>query len=156
MTVRLQASLQSLVFVVLLAATLFGAAGGVNFIEFWLYVVVVAAVSGLALADLGPDLMQERMRPGGRRVGLRFLPMVALIFLHWAVAGIQRHRPGASGGHGIHHRPLPLRPAPRLHGGSRRREAGTGPLRLQGISTRSVASPGSAASWPLRDSGVVL
>ncbi len=92
MTVRLQASLQSLVFVVLLAATLFGAAGGVNFIEFWLYVAVVAAVSGLALADLDPDLMQERMRPGGRRVGLRFLPMVALTFLHWAVAGIDRGR----------------------------------------------------------------
>jgi len=55
MTVRLQASLQSLVFVVLLAATLFGAAGRINSIEFWLYIAVVAAASGLALADLDPD-----------------------------------------------------------------------------------------------------
>jgi len=63
MTVRLQASLQSLVFVVLLAATLFGAAGGVNFIEFWLCVAVVAAVSGLAHADSGKAGFQPALRP---------------------------------------------------------------------------------------------
>jgi len=90
MTVRLQAFLQSLVFVLLVAGTLFGAAGRINFIEFWLYVAVVGAVSGLALAILDPDLMQERMRPGGRRVGLRFLPIVIVMFLHWAVAGLDR------------------------------------------------------------------
>ena len=72
MTVRLQASLQSLVFVVLLAATLFGAAGRINFIEFWLYVAIVAVVSGLALAVLDPDLMQERMRPGWPSLGSAF------------------------------------------------------------------------------------
>jgi hypothetical protein len=89
MTVRLRASLQSLVFVLLLVATLFGAAGRFDLL-FWLYVVVVAAVSALALAVFDSDLMQERMRPGGRRVGLRFLPIVILMFLHWAVAGIDR------------------------------------------------------------------
>jgi len=82
MTVRLQASLQSLVFVFLLAGTLFGAAGRINFIEF----------SALSLTVLDPDLMQERMRPGGRRVGLRFLPIVIVMFLHWAVAGLDRGR----------------------------------------------------------------
>lgn len=96
MTVRLQASLQSLVFVLLLTATLFGAAGRIDLIEFWLYIAVVAAVCVLALAVLDPDLMQERMRPGGRRVGLCFLPMVALMFLHWAVTGIDRGRLHAS------------------------------------------------------------
>jgi len=50
MIVRLKASIQSLVFVILLAATLFGAAGRLDLLEFWLYVVVVAAVSVLALA----------------------------------------------------------------------------------------------------------
>ncbi len=82
MTVRLQAFLQSLVFVLLVAGTLFGAAGRINFIEF----------SALSLTVLDPDLMQERMRPGGRRVGLRFLPIVIVMFLHWAVAGLDRGR----------------------------------------------------------------
>jgi hypothetical protein len=57
MTVTLQASLQFLVFVLLLAVTLFGAAGRIDLNEFWLYIVVVAVVSGLALAVLDPDLM---------------------------------------------------------------------------------------------------
>jgi protein-S-isoprenylcysteine O-methyltransferase Ste14 len=92
MTVRLQASVQSLVFVVVQAATLFGAAGRIDIVAFWVYVVILAAVSALSLTVLDPDLMQERMRPGGRRVGLRFLPVVIVIFLHWVVAGLDPGR----------------------------------------------------------------
>jgi len=82
--------------VLLLAATLFGAAGRIDIVEFWVYVAVLAAVSALSLAVLDPDLMQERMRPGGHHVGLRFLPAIILMFLHWAVAGIDRGRLHAS------------------------------------------------------------
>ena len=92
MTIRLQASVQSLVFVIMLAATLFGTAGRFDIIEFWVYIVIVAAVSALSLAILDPDLIQERMRPGGRRVGLHFLPLVIVMFLHCAVAGLDRGR----------------------------------------------------------------
>jgi protein-S-isoprenylcysteine O-methyltransferase Ste14 len=92
LTVRLQACVQSLVFVIVQAATLFGAAGRIDIIEFWVYVAILAAVSALSLIVLDPDLMQERMRPGGRRVGLRFLPVVIVMFLHWAVAGLDRGR----------------------------------------------------------------
>jgi protein-S-isoprenylcysteine O-methyltransferase Ste14 len=92
MTVRLKASIQSLVFVVVQAAILFGAAGRIDIVEFWVYVAILAAVSALSLTVLDPDLMQERMRPGGRRVGLRFLPVVIVMFLHWAVAGLDRGR----------------------------------------------------------------
>ena len=87
MTIRLQASVQSLVFLIMLAATLFGTAGRFDIIEFWVYIAIVAAVSALSLAILDPDLIQERMRPGGRRVGLHFLPIIIVIFLHWAIAG---------------------------------------------------------------------
>jgi len=90
MTIRLQASVQSFVFVILLAATLFGTAGRFDIIEFWVYIAIVTAVSALSLTILDTDLMQERMRPGGRRVGLHFLPLVIVIFLHWAVAGFDR------------------------------------------------------------------
>ena len=90
MTIRLQASVQSLVFVIMLAATLFGTAGRFDIIEFWVYIAIVAAVSALSLTILDTDLMQERMRPGGRRVGWHFLPLIIVIFLHWAVAGLDR------------------------------------------------------------------
>ena len=90
MTIRLQASLQSLVFLVMLAATLFGTAGRIDIVEFWVYMAIVAAVSALSLTILDADLMQERMRPGGRRVGLHFLPLIIVMFLHWVVAGLDR------------------------------------------------------------------
>jgi hypothetical protein len=82
MTIRLQASVQSLVFVIMLAAALFGTAGRFDIIEFWVYIAIVAAVSALSLTILDADLMQERMRPGGRRVGWHFLPLTVLIFVH--------------------------------------------------------------------------
>src|SRR5262249_36270996 len=59
-------------------------------VEFWVYLAIVAAVSALSLAILDTDLMQERMRPGGRRVGWHFLPLIVLIFVHPAVAGLDR------------------------------------------------------------------
>src|SRR4029450_10100367 len=83
-TIRLKASVQTLVFVILLAATLFGSAGRFDIIEFWVYIAIVVAVSVLSLIILDPDLMQERMQPGGRRVGLHFLSLVIVMFLHWA------------------------------------------------------------------------
>jgi hypothetical protein len=143
MTVRLQASLQSLVFVALLAATLFGAAGRINFIEFWLYVAIVAVVSGLALAVLDPDLMQERMRPGGRHLGLRFLPIVILMFLHR--------------GDGW---PRPRAPASQRHGPARSGSRGTGPVRLvmDRFSVGNASEPvlfidpaNSVGTWPHSD-----
>jgi len=92
MTIRLRASVQSLVFVVMQAATLFGSAGRIDIVEFWVYVAILAAVSALSLTLLDPDLIQERMRPGGRRVGLRFLPVIIVMFVHWTVAGLDRGR----------------------------------------------------------------
>src|SRR5262249_59718598 len=90
MTIRLKASLQSLLFLIMLAVPLFGTAGRFDIIEFWVYIAIVAAVSALTLAILDTDLMQERMRPGGRRIGLHFLPVIIVIFVHWVVAGLDR------------------------------------------------------------------
>jgi hypothetical protein len=71
MTNRLHASVQSLAFIILLAVTLFGTVGRFDIIEFWVYIAIVAAA-------------------GGRRVGWHFLPLTLLIFVHWAVAGLDR------------------------------------------------------------------
>jgi hypothetical protein len=45
--------------------------------EFWVYIAIVAAVSVLSLIILDADLMQERMRPGGRRVACTFYPSLS-------------------------------------------------------------------------------
>jgi hypothetical protein len=60
MTIRLQASVQSLVFLILLAVTLFGSAGRIDIVEFWVYIAIVAAVSILSLIILDPDLIRYR------------------------------------------------------------------------------------------------
>jgi hypothetical protein len=46
----------------------------------------------LSLAILDQDLVAERMRPGGRRHGLRFVPIGLAPSLHRAVAGPDRGR----------------------------------------------------------------
>ena len=69
--------------------------------ELLVSIAVLTVVSALSLAFLDPDLMQERMRPGGRRVGLRFLPITLLLFAHWAVAGLDRGRLHVSAAEGV-------------------------------------------------------
>ncbi len=86
------AVIQTLAFILLLAAVLFGAAGEIDIAAFWGYVAVVAAVSGLGLLLIDRDLAQERMRPGGRRPGARFLFIMLLLLAHWIVAGLDRGR----------------------------------------------------------------
>jgi protein-S-isoprenylcysteine O-methyltransferase Ste14 len=87
-----QATVQILLFVILPALILFGTAGRLDIAAFWFYVAVLAAGSGLALAVTDPDLTLERMRPGGQRVGLRFLPIILWLVAHWALAGLDRGR----------------------------------------------------------------
>jgi len=58
MTIRLQASVQSLVFVIMLAATLFGTAGRCDIIEFWVYIAIVQMQTGYpALFTRSPCLI---------------------------------------------------------------------------------------------------
>jgi len=59
-TIRLKASIQTLVFVILLAATLFGSAGRFDIIEFWVYIAIAVAVSIMSLIILDPDLIRYR------------------------------------------------------------------------------------------------
>jgi protein-S-isoprenylcysteine O-methyltransferase Ste14 len=87
-----QAIIQAVIFVILPALTLFGAAGRLDIAAFWLYIAVLGAGSVLALAVTDPDLTLERMRPGGQRVGLRFLPIILWLVAHWALAGLDRGR----------------------------------------------------------------
>jgi len=88
----ISAYVQSGVFLLVAAVALFASAGTLALVGFWLYLAILAGVILASLAILDPDLIRERMRPGGRRppLGLRLFTIV--MFLHWIVAGLDRGR----------------------------------------------------------------
>ena len=54
-------------FVVAAAAALFAAAGTIAIPGFWAYLAIFAVVMIVSFAALDPDLLHERMRPGGKK-----------------------------------------------------------------------------------------
>ena len=86
------AYLRAAVLLIAAAAALFGSAGTLAILTFWLYWAILAAVFVAAFALLDRGLLQERMRPGGRPtpLGLRLLNVVLLA--HWIIAGLDRGR----------------------------------------------------------------
>ena len=61
------AYLKAGLFVVAAAAALFAAAGTVAIPGFWGYLAIFAVVMIVSFAALDPDLLRERMRPGGKK-----------------------------------------------------------------------------------------
>jgi protein-S-isoprenylcysteine O-methyltransferase Ste14 len=88
----ISAYVQSAVFFFLAAVALFGSAGTIAIPSFWLYLAILSAVTAASLLILDPDLIRERMRPGGRSppIGLRLVGVVP--FLQWIIAGLDRGR----------------------------------------------------------------
>jgi protein-S-isoprenylcysteine O-methyltransferase Ste14 len=86
------AYLKAAAFVVLTGVALFGSAGTLAIAAFWLYLAIFVAVMLASFLWLDPDLLRERMRPGGKKppLGLRLFTIV--LFLHWIVAGLDRGR----------------------------------------------------------------
>ena len=86
------AYLQMAAFFVLAALALFLSAGTVLILTFWIYLVIFAAVFVAALLWLDPDLLRERMRPGGKPPPLSLRLFTLIIFAHLIVAGLDRGR----------------------------------------------------------------
>jgi protein-S-isoprenylcysteine O-methyltransferase Ste14 len=78
--------------VVAAAAALFAAAGTVAIPGFWAYLAIFAVVMIVSFAALDPDLLRERMRPGGQRPPLALRIFSIVLFAHWIVAGLDRGR----------------------------------------------------------------
>ena len=74
------------------AAALFAAAGTVAIPGFWAYLAILAAVMIVSFAALDPDLLRERMRPGGKKPPLALRIFSLVLFMHWIVAGLDRGR----------------------------------------------------------------
>ena len=79
-------------FVVAAAAALFAAAGTVAIAGFWAYLAIFAVVMIVSFAALDPDLLRERMRPGGNKPPLALRVFSLVLFMHWIVAGLDRGR----------------------------------------------------------------
>ena len=75
-------------FVVAAAAALFLAAGTVAIPTFWVYLTIFAIVMIVSFATLDPDLLRERMRPGGKKPPLSLRIFSLVLFIHWIVAGL--------------------------------------------------------------------
>ena len=86
------AYLKAGLFVVAAAAALFAAAGTVAIRGFWAYLAIFGVVMIVSFAALDPDLLRERMRPGGNKPPLALRVFSLVLFMHWIVAGLDRGR----------------------------------------------------------------
>ena len=88
----ISAYLKASLFVVAAAVALFAAAGTVAIPGFWIYLAILAAVMIVSFAALDPDLLRERMRPGGKKPPRALKVFSLVLFMHWIVAGLDRGR----------------------------------------------------------------
>jgi protein-S-isoprenylcysteine O-methyltransferase Ste14 len=86
------AYIQSVIFVLLAAVALFVSAGTLSIPGFWIYLAINALVFVASLTVLDPDLMRERMRPGGKRPPYALYLFSLVLFAHWIIAGLDRGR----------------------------------------------------------------
>jgi len=86
------AYVQSALFLILLAAALFASAGTITIVGFWLYLAIQVAGIVASFILLPPDLVRERMRPGGQKPPLGLRLSVIVIFVGFIVAGLDRGR----------------------------------------------------------------
>jgi protein-S-isoprenylcysteine O-methyltransferase Ste14 len=80
------------VMMVVCAAVLFGTAGRLDIIEFWCWLVELAAICVATVLIIEPDLVRERMRPAGQCPSLGYLLSTLLFLAVLAVAGLDRGR----------------------------------------------------------------
>ena len=85
---RLSAYIQSVLFLIPTAIALFGSAGTLALPAFWIYIALFALAFVVSIAILDPDLLRERMRPGGKRLPLALWAITIILFAHWIVAGL--------------------------------------------------------------------
>jgi protein-S-isoprenylcysteine O-methyltransferase Ste14 len=82
------ALLQCLGFCALIGVSLFGSAGRLNLPFFWAYLFVCIALFSIAGLVIDPELLRERVRPGGQPLKLRYYALILPPVAHWCIAGL--------------------------------------------------------------------
>jgi protein-S-isoprenylcysteine O-methyltransferase Ste14 len=80
--------LQGFGFCILIGLLLFGCAGRLDIAPFWAYLVVCCTCFFVTTCVIEPDLFQERVRPGGRPLQLRYYALLLPPIVHWCIAGL--------------------------------------------------------------------
>lgn len=88
----ISAYVQSALFLVLMAVALFASAGSIAIVGFWLYIAIQLAGIVASFVLLPPDLIRERMRPGGQKPPLALRLSVIVILVAFFIAGLDRGR----------------------------------------------------------------
>jgi hypothetical protein len=88
----ISAQTRTALFLVGAGVLLFGSAGTFLIPAFWLYLAVLTAVFIVSFVMLDPELLHERMRPGGNPLPFGVMLATLVFSLHWVVAGLDRGR----------------------------------------------------------------
>jgi protein-S-isoprenylcysteine O-methyltransferase Ste14 len=86
------AFIEAALFVIAAAAALFASAGTLAIPTYWAYLGIFTVVIVLSFATLDPDLLRERMRPGGQKPPIALRLFSLALFAHWIIAGLDRGR----------------------------------------------------------------
>jgi protein-S-isoprenylcysteine O-methyltransferase Ste14 len=86
------AYIQSALFLLVAAVALFASAGTVAIVGFWLFLAIQLAGIVASFLLLPPDLVRERMRPGGQKPPLGLRLSVIVIVAAFVIAGLDRGR----------------------------------------------------------------
>ena len=86
------AYIQSAVFLIGAGMMLFASAGTFAIPAFWVYLAIMGAVFVASLTMLDPELLQERMHPGGQPPPLGLKIFTIVLFVHFMIAGLDRGR----------------------------------------------------------------
>jgi protein-S-isoprenylcysteine O-methyltransferase Ste14 len=84
----ISAHLRTALFLVGAGALLFGSAGTLKIPAFWVYLATLTAVFILSFVILDPELLHERMRPGGKPLPFGVMLATVVFSLHWVIAGL--------------------------------------------------------------------
>src|ERR1700724_2102067 len=78
---------QTLIFCAVIGLVLFGSAGRFDIAPFWEYLFVCTVTFVVAALVIDPALYQERARPGGQPLKLRYYALLLPLLVHWCIAG---------------------------------------------------------------------
>ena len=79
---------QSLIFCAVIGLVLFASAGRFGIAPFWEYLFVCSVSFVVAAFVIDPALFQERVRPGGQPLKLRYYALLLPLLVHWCIAGL--------------------------------------------------------------------
>jgi protein-S-isoprenylcysteine O-methyltransferase Ste14 len=84
----ISAHLRTALFLIGAGILLFASAGTLRIAAFWVYLAILTAIVIVSFVMLDPELLHERMRPGGKPLPFGVMLATLVFSLHWVIAGL--------------------------------------------------------------------